>query len=80
MSLTIYSLPNCAKCEMAKNIAKSKSLPFEVKDLADADVRKTVEDMYKASGTPMPREAPIVQNDDRLMGFDDFRKFAYTGK
>ena len=59
----VYSKHNCPYCDQAKNLLKSKGIPFEEKKIGDG---YTKEDLLEA--VPTARSVPQIFLDGELVG------------
>ena len=70
MSAVVWSQPNCAYCEMAKELLKSKGVPFEERKLGET---WTKEQLFEA--VPGARSVPqIFLNDQYIGGFNELKQ------
>jgi glutaredoxin 3 len=64
MNIVVYTKANCPNCEYAKNLLKSKSLPFEEDNLDEPALMSAFQRMY-----PELRQMPqIFINGQRVGG------------
>ena len=61
--ITIYTKPDCVYCTRAKNLMKSREIPFEEKKL---DVDFTIEEFIIAF--PNRKTFPLLMQYDRVIG------------
>lgn len=64
--VTVYTLPNCSKCNLTKDLLDSEGIEYDVVDLSEDDLaRNYVRDWLGYS------QAPVVETaDDTWSGFD----------
>ena len=70
MSAVVWSQPNCAYCEMAKELLKSKGIIFEERKLGET---WTKEQLFEA--VPNARSVPqIFLNGEHIGGFNELKQ------
>ena len=70
MSAVVWSQPNCAYCEMAKELLKSKNIIFEERKLGET---WTKEQLFEA--VPNARSVPqIFLNGEYIGGFNELKQ------
>jgi glutaredoxin len=62
--ITVYSTPNCTKCNAIKAMYKAHNIEFEEK-IIGADISK--EDLEALTGTEL-RSAPVIMNESTYIG------------
>lgn len=70
MTAEIYSTPACGQCVMAKNILKSKEIPF-TEYTVGKDVQKS--ELEERVGNPVRSVPQIFMNNEYIGGLDQLR-------
>lgn len=68
MKAVIYSTPTCGQCVMAKNLLKSKDIPYEEYTVGK-DVEKSV--IEEKIGAPIRSVPQIFMNDEYVGGYKE---------
>lgn len=70
MSAEIYSIPACGQCVIAKNILKSKEIPF-TEYTVGKDVQKS--ELEQRVGNPVRSVPQIFMDNEYIGGLDQLR-------